>query len=51
MIIDESKCEQDGFCGRECPTAIIRLKEKETYPEVISGREQSERKAPQISWQ
>jgi nitroreductase/NAD-dependent dihydropyrimidine dehydrogenase PreA subunit len=41
LIIDESKCKQDGFCARECPTAIIRLKEKETYPEIISGGEQS----------
>ena len=41
MIIDESNCKQDGFCARECPIAIIRLKEKETYPEVISGGEQS----------
>ena len=41
LIIDESKCKQDGFCARECPTAIIRLKEKETYPEIISGGEPS----------
>lgn len=41
LIIDESKCKRDGFCARECPTAIIRLKEKETYPEIISGGEQS----------
>ena len=41
LIIDESKCKQDGFCARECPTAIIRLKEKETYPAVINGGEQS----------
>lgn len=30
LIIDARKCKQDGFCARECPTAIIRLKEKET---------------------
>ncbi len=41
LIIDQRKCKQDGFCARECPTSIIRLKEKETYPEIISGGEPS----------
>jgi nitroreductase/NAD-dependent dihydropyrimidine dehydrogenase PreA subunit len=41
LIIDQKKCKQDGFCARECPTAIIRLKEKETYPEIIPGGEPS----------
>jgi nitroreductase/NAD-dependent dihydropyrimidine dehydrogenase PreA subunit len=41
LIVDESKCKQDGFCARDCPTAIIRLKTKETYPEMVPGGEQS----------
>ena len=41
LVIDKSKCKQDGFCARECPMAIIHLKEKETYPEIISGGEPS----------
>jgi len=41
LIVDESKCKQDGFCVRDCPTAIIRLKDKESYPEMLPGGEQS----------
>jgi len=41
LIIDESKCKQDGICASECPTAIIRVKKKETYPEIKPKLEQS----------
>ena len=41
LIVDESKCKQDGFCARDCPTAIIRLKDKESYPELVPGSEPS----------
>jgi len=40
LIVDKTKCKQDGFCVRECPTAIIRLKDKESYPEMVPGGEQ-----------
>jgi nitroreductase/NAD-dependent dihydropyrimidine dehydrogenase PreA subunit len=40
LIVDENKCKQDGFCARDCPTAIIRLKDKESYPEMVPGGEQ-----------
>ena len=40
LIVDESKCKQDGLCARDCPRAIIRLKDKESYPELVSGGEQ-----------
>ena len=40
LIVDESKCKRDGFCARDCPTAIIRLKDKESYPEMVPGAEQ-----------
>ena len=40
LSVDESKCKQDGFCARDCPTAIIRLKDKESYPEMVPGGEQ-----------
>jgi nitroreductase/NAD-dependent dihydropyrimidine dehydrogenase PreA subunit len=40
LIIDESKCKKDGICAGECPTAIIRLKDKEGYPEMVPGGEQ-----------
>jgi len=39
LIVDENKCKQDGFCVRDCPGAIIRLKDKESYPEMVPGGE------------
>jgi NAD-dependent dihydropyrimidine dehydrogenase PreA subunit len=41
LIVDESKCKKDGFCARECPMAIIKLKKKETYPKMVDGGERS----------
>ena len=41
LIVDESKCKQDGFCAKDCPRAIIRIKDKESYPELVPGGEQS----------
>jgi nitroreductase/NAD-dependent dihydropyrimidine dehydrogenase PreA subunit len=41
LKIDENKCKQDGICARECPTAIIRVKKNETYPEIKPNAEQS----------
>jgi nitroreductase/NAD-dependent dihydropyrimidine dehydrogenase PreA subunit len=37
LSIDRSKCKKDGFCVRECPTAIIRLAKEEGYPEIVPG--------------
>ena len=39
LIVDESKCKQDGLCVRDCPTAIIRLKDKKSYPQMVAGGE------------
>ena len=39
LRIDESKCKKDGICASECPTAIIRLKDKSSVPAIIPGRE------------
>jgi len=36
LIIDQSKCKQDGFCAKECPAMIIRLR-KNSYPEIVEG--------------
>ena len=41
LIVDETKCKQDGFCVKDCPRAIIRIKDKESYPELVPGGEQS----------
>ena len=39
LKIDESKCKKDGICAGECPTAIIKLKDKESLPEMVAGGE------------
>jgi len=40
LIVDETKCKQDGLCARDCPTAIIQLKDKVSYPEMVPGHKQ-----------
>ncbi|NQU15958.1 MAG: 4Fe-4S binding protein [Desulfobacteraceae bacterium] len=32
LIIDENKCKKDGICASECPMAIIKLKDDESFP-------------------
>jgi nitroreductase/NAD-dependent dihydropyrimidine dehydrogenase PreA subunit len=39
ITIDESKCKQDGFCVRECPSAIIQLQDSDHYPEISRSNE------------
>ncbi|MCP4681992.1 MAG: 4Fe-4S dicluster domain-containing protein [Desulfobacterales bacterium] len=34
LLIDETKCKQDGICAAECPTGIIQLKDGNGFPEV-----------------
>ena len=41
LRIDESKCKKDGICASECPVAIIRLKDKNSVPAIIPGREEA----------
>jgi len=41
LKIDESKCNKDGICASECPTAIIGLKDKNSFPAIIAGSEES----------
>ena len=41
LIVDESKCKKDGICAAECPTAIIKLKNNENFPQMIPGGEQA----------
>jgi nitroreductase/NAD-dependent dihydropyrimidine dehydrogenase PreA subunit len=40
LTIDESKCKRDGLCADECPTAVIRIKDADSCPEVVPGGEQ-----------
>ncbi|MBN1847396.1 MAG: nitroreductase family protein [Deltaproteobacteria bacterium] len=37
--IDEVKCKKDGFCTKECPAAIIRLRDGDGFPEMVPGGE------------
>lgn len=39
ISIDAEKCERDSICVRECPTTIIKLKNKESLPQMIKGGE------------
>jgi len=39
ITIDAEKCKRDALCVRECPTAIIKLKDKESLPQVVKGGE------------
>ena len=39
LKIDEGKCKKDGFCARECPSAIIQLPEGNGFPEIVPGGE------------
>jgi nitroreductase/NAD-dependent dihydropyrimidine dehydrogenase PreA subunit len=37
LIVDESKCKKDGICVRECPTTVIRFRERDGFPEIPEG--------------
>jgi len=37
--VDEKKCKRDGLCAADCPAGIIRLKDKNSFPEVKEGEE------------
>lgn len=37
LIVDESKCQKDGICARECPTTVIQLRKEDGYPEIARG--------------
>jgi nitroreductase/NAD-dependent dihydropyrimidine dehydrogenase PreA subunit len=38
LMVDTEKCSRDGFCVRDCPTAIIHMAEK-GFPDIIPGGE------------
>jgi len=37
LIIDEDKCKKDGICASECPMAIIKLKDDDSFPKIVPG--------------
>ena len=40
FVIDRKKCKRDAICAAECPTKIIQLKSKESFPEPIENAEE-----------
>jgi nitroreductase/ferredoxin len=40
LLIDETRCRKDGLCVKECPMTIIQMKERESYPQTVTGGEQ-----------
>src|SRR4030042_610049 len=40
FVIDPTKCKRDAICAAECPARIIRLKDKESFPEPIENAEE-----------
>jgi nitroreductase/NAD-dependent dihydropyrimidine dehydrogenase PreA subunit len=39
--IDETKCKKDGICVQECPAAIIRQRDKDSFPYMSSKAAQA----------
>jgi nitroreductase/NAD-dependent dihydropyrimidine dehydrogenase PreA subunit len=35
--INEAICKKDGFCVQECPVAILRQEDNESFPEMVPG--------------
>jgi len=35
IVVDETKCKQDGLCAADCPTAVLRLRGKNSYPKLV----------------
>jgi nitroreductase/NAD-dependent dihydropyrimidine dehydrogenase PreA subunit len=35
LAINETRCKKDGLCAAECPLAIIQVKDKDSYPELV----------------
>jgi len=40
LTVDESKCKKDGLCAAECPTVIINIKKKKSFPFMVDGGEE-----------
>ncbi|MFH0959135.1 MAG: nitroreductase family protein [Pseudomonadota bacterium] len=38
--IDESRCERDGFCVSDCPSGLIQMKTKDSFPTPIEGADE-----------
>ena len=40
LTIDASLCKKDGLCAADCPMAIIRIKDENSFPELVPGGDQ-----------
>ena len=40
LTIDESLCKKDGLCAADCPMAIIRIKDENSFPELVPDGDQ-----------
>ena len=40
LTIDESLCKKDGLCAADCPVAIIRIKDENSFPEMVPEGDQ-----------
>ena len=41
FTIDQKKCKRDGMCAKECPSQIIVLSDKDTFPTLLENGEES----------
>ena len=41
FTIDQKKCKRDGMCAKECPSQIIVLADKDTFPTLLENGEES----------
>jgi nitroreductase/NAD-dependent dihydropyrimidine dehydrogenase PreA subunit len=41
FTIDQKKCKHDGMCAKECPSQIIVLADKDTFPTLMENGEES----------
>ncbi len=40
LQINKEICKQDGFCVQECPVVIISMQDKNSFPEILPGKEE-----------
>ncbi len=40
FVVDEEKCQRDGFCVAECPGGLIEIKEEGAFPSPIAGAQE-----------
>ncbi|MDQ7093118.1 nitroreductase family protein [Desulfosporosinus sp. PR] len=41
FTVDQTKCQRDGVCARECPVGIIKFSDKNSFPTPVDKAEES----------